>query len=73
MITLDSIVAYRDETTDKYYERECIGFMQGRAIPAHLEEVGPLDPGCAGCGVWILSQVELSVYHDLKGDNLWIT
>lgn len=59
-LTLASIVAYRDATTDRYYERCCVGAMTGRAVPASLREVAPLDPGCAGCGVPILGQAQLS-------------
>lgn len=64
-LTLASTVAYCDATTDCYYERCCIGLMQGRAIPAPLREVGPLDPVCAGCGVFILGQAQKWWYQEL--------
>jgi hypothetical protein len=57
--TLESTVAYRDELTDLYYEDICISRMKGRAIPASLREVAPLDPRCAGCGISILGQSTL--------------
>lgn len=58
-MTLETTVAYRDETTDLYYEMCCIRAMSGRAIPASLREVAPLDPPCSGCGVYILGQAQL--------------
>ena len=57
-LTLDSTVAYCDDATGIYYERRCIGLMTGRARPASLREVAPLDPGCR-CGVHILGQAQL--------------
>lgn len=56
-LTLESIVAYQQEDTGYYFERCCLQDMQGKPVPAMLREVAPLDPGCRGCGVTILSQL----------------